>query len=61
VLLAQLAPGGTPVCAVDGHGGGDLLGIRDGDHEVLEGVAFVPLVIGDGDGEDLRGRSESAS
>ncbi|MBO0848196.1 MAG: hypothetical protein J2P20_01930, partial [Pseudonocardia sp.] len=45
-LLEQLAPGGTLVCPVGGPSGGDLLRVRDGRHEVLAKVAFVPLVSG---------------
>jgi protein-L-isoaspartate(D-aspartate) O-methyltransferase len=45
-LMDQLAPGGTLVCPVGGPAGGDLLRVRDGRHEVLGKVAFVPLVSG---------------
>jgi protein-L-isoaspartate(D-aspartate) O-methyltransferase len=53
-LLAQLAPGGTLICPIGGHSGGELTRIRksagaDGDtrRETLCPVRFVPLVQGE--------------
>jgi protein-L-isoaspartate(D-aspartate) O-methyltransferase len=53
-LLEQLAPGGTLICPIGGHSGGELTRIRktsaeDGDirRETLCPVRFVPLVTGE--------------
>lgn len=44
-LLAELVPGGTLVCPVEGEGDDEqLVRVRDGETETIAAVRFVPLV-----------------